>query len=102
MLHDNIQPQADFWLKVPLKICGEILFIPTTLRALRLCAHILKCKLHKLQFGKDVSGAGKLTGEAYRSFPLDYGQGKKSLFFKKKMYITLSLAHTIFKIGGDD
>lgn len=88
MLHDNIQPQADFWLKVPLKICGEILFIPTTLRALRLCAHILKCKLHKLQFGKDVSGAGKLTGEAYRSFPLDYGQGKKkeAYFLKKNVY----------------
>lgn len=27
---------------------------------------------------------------------------KKAYFLKKKMYITLSLAHTIFKIGGDD
>lgn len=90
MLHDNIRPQADFWLKVPLKICGEILFIPTTLRALRLCAHILKCKLHKLQIGKHVSGAGKPTGEAYGCFPLDCNQGKKNAHFKKISLIFLS------------
>lgn len=39
MLCDNIQPQAGFWLKAPPKICGEIVFIPTTQSTEVTCPH---------------------------------------------------------------